>query len=94
MDALEPSPRGQVARLERPDGTTCDLPLAALPSGLREGDVLAVQGGPDGVVAHRLPQETAARREAAQRRLDALNSADPLNGADPAEAGDPGETRL
>ncbi|PNY81504.1 DUF3006 domain-containing protein [Deinococcus koreensis] len=88
VDGLESTPRGQVARLERPDGTTGDLPLASLPGGVREGDVLAVQDGPDGVTLHLLPRESAALREAAQARLDALN------GADPAEADEPAEIRL
>jgi len=59
--------------VERADGLTFDVPLSALPPGVREGDLLAVQEGPDGVTLHLLPAETRARREAAQRELDALN---------------------
>lgn len=75
VDGIEDGPRGRVARVEREDGRTFDLPLHALPEGVREGDVLAVQEGPDGVRVWRLPTETLARREQAQRRLDALNAA-------------------
>ncbi|MBZ9750054.1 DUF3006 family protein [Deinococcus sp. HMF7620] len=74
VDGLEPTPRGVVARLERPDGTTVTRPLADLPAGLEEGDVLAVQDGPDGVTLVRLPSVTAERRAEAQARLDALNT--------------------
>ena len=42
--------------------------------GVREGDLLAVVEGPDGVTLHLLSDETAARRRAAQRRLDARNA--------------------
>lgn len=75
VDGIEEGPHGRVARVERGDGTTFDLPLSALPAGVREGDVLAVRDGPDGVTAQVLPLETRARRSGAQRRLDALNSA-------------------
>ncbi|GAA5535164.1 hypothetical protein Dalu01_03588 [Deinococcus aluminii] len=73
VDGIEDGPHGRVARVEREDGRTFDLPLHALPEGVREGDVLAVQDGPDGVTVRVLPEETRARRERAQRRLDALN---------------------
>lgn len=76
MDAIEDSPRGRLARVERADGLTFDVPLHALPAGVREGDLLAVVEGPDGVTVHLLPDETAARRRAAQHRLDALNAGD------------------
>ncbi|ACO47271.1 DUF3006 domain-containing protein [Deinococcus deserti] len=76
VDAVEDSPLGPVVRLEREDGRTFTLPLHALPEGLREGDILAVQEGPDGVSTRLLPEETEARRAAAQARLDALNSQD------------------
>ncbi|WP_034388125.1 DUF3006 domain-containing protein [Deinococcus sp. YIM 77859] len=75
VDGIEEGPQGRVARVEREDGSTFDLPLAALPEGVREGDVLAVQDGPDDVTAQVLPAETRIRRARAQRRLDALNSA-------------------
>jgi len=74
VDGIEDSPRGPVARIEREDGQTFDLPLRALPEGVREGDVLAVEDGPDGVAVRHLPGETGARREQAQRRLNALNA--------------------
>lgn len=75
VDALEDTPTGRVARLERPDGRTFDLPLSALPEGLKEGDLLDVQDGPDGMIAHILPEETQALKQARQADLDALNSA-------------------
>ena len=75
VDGIEDSPRGPLARLEREDGTTFDLPLRLLPGGLREGDLLAVQDGPDGVTVRVLVTEALERRGAAQTRLDALNSA-------------------
>lgn len=75
MDGLEDTPRGPVARLEREDGSTFDLPRQALPPGVREGDLLGVEDGPDGAVVRVLEAETRARREEAQRRLDVLNAA-------------------
>lgn len=75
VDGIEDGPHGPQARLEREDGTTFDLPLRALPEALREGDLLAVQDGPDGVTVRILVPETLERRETAQARLDALNSA-------------------
>lgn len=75
MDGIEESPHGRLARVEREDGLTFDVPLHALPVGVREGDVLAVQEGPDGMTLHLLPDETLARREEARRRLEALNTA-------------------
>ncbi|MPY68196.1 DUF3006 domain-containing protein [Deinococcus sp. SDU3-2] len=74
MDAIEDSPRGRLARVEREGGLTFDVPLHALPAGVREGDLLAVIEGPDGVTLHLLPDETAARRRAAQHRLETLNA--------------------
>ena len=91
VDALEHTPGGPVARLERPDGTTCDLPLSALPRGLRGGEVLSVKGGPDGVTVRRLPAETQARRTAAQTHLDTLNAVGEAGGA---AGDDSGEIRL
>ena len=75
VDAVEDAAAGPVARLEREDGVTVTLPLNALPGGLREGDVLAVQPGADGASVRVLPDETAERRRTAQARLDALNTA-------------------
>lgn len=74
MDGIEAGPHGQVARVERADGSTIDLPLHRLPEGVREGDVLAVQDGPDGVILRPLPAVTRERRERNQRRLEALNT--------------------
>ncbi|WP_322618880.1 DUF3006 domain-containing protein [Deinococcus terrestris] len=74
VDAIEDSPRGRLARVEREGGLTFDVPLHALPAGVREGDLLAVIEGPDGVTLHLLPDETAARRRAAQHRLETLNA--------------------
>ncbi len=75
VDGLETTPRGPVARLERPDGRTVVLPLTQLPDGVKEGDVLALHDGPDGARLLPLPGETAARRAAAQATLDTLNEA-------------------
>ncbi|GAA5504332.1 hypothetical protein Dxin01_04102 [Deinococcus xinjiangensis] len=77
VDGIEDTPTGRVARLELPSGKTADLPLQDLPEGLQEGDILAVQEGPDGLVARILPAETAQRRASAQAKLDTLNAANP-----------------
>lgn len=92
VDALERTPGGLVARLELPDGTTCDLPLSSLPQGLQEGEVLTLQDGPDGVIARRLPAATRARRTAAQAQLDALNAGETTEGAAASDTSD--EIRL
>jgi hypothetical protein len=76
VDGIEDSPHGPLARLEREDGTTFDLPLRNLPAGLREGDLLVLQDGPDGVSARILERETRERRAAMQAHLETLNSAD------------------
>lgn len=76
VDGIEDSPRGPLARLERGDGSTFDLPLHLLPEGLREGDLLAVQDGPDGVAVRILVAETLERYEASQAQLEALNNAE------------------
>lgn len=76
VDGIEDSPQGPLARLEREDGTTFDLPLRLLPEALREGDLLDVQDGPDGVTVRLLVAETMERRDTAQARLDALNNAE------------------
>ncbi|CAM3558628.1 DUF3006 domain-containing protein [Deinococcus saxicola] len=76
VDGIEDSPRGPLARLERGDGSTFDLPLHLLPEGLREGDLLAVQDGPDGVTVHILVAGTLERHETAQAQLEALNNAE------------------
>ncbi|UBV42742.1 DUF3006 domain-containing protein [Deinococcus taeanensis] len=74
VDALEDTPHGPVARLERPDGRTLTRPLRDLPAGTREGDLLAVDDGPDGLTLRSLPRESAERRAQAQAQLDALNA--------------------
>lgn len=74
VDALEDTPHGPVARLERPDGQTADVPLDLLPGGTREGDVLAVDRRPGTVTLSLQPAETQARRAARQAELDALNA--------------------
>ncbi|MDV6375829.1 DUF3006 domain-containing protein [Deinococcus arenicola] len=73
VDGIEDSPHGPLARLEREDGSTFDLPLRMLPGGLREGDLLAVHDGPDGATARILVGETMTRHEAMQTTLDAEN---------------------
>ncbi|GGL90786.1 hypothetical protein GCM10010840_31050 [Deinococcus aerolatus] len=76
VDGIEDSPQGPLARLERGDGTTFDLPLRLLPEALREGDLLDVQDGPDGVTVRILVAETMERHGTAQAQLDALNNAE------------------
>ena len=66
VDALE----GDKARLEVAVGQTRDVPLADLPEGVQEGDVL--RRGKDGQLEVDRG-ETDRRRQAAQTRLDALN---------------------
>ncbi len=75
VDGIEETPQGRVARIELPDGKTRDIPLAELPEGLQEGDLLAVEHHPDGLKVTILPEETSAARQQAQSRLDALNAA-------------------
>jgi hypothetical protein len=82
VDGLEDGPQGRMARVEREDGLTFDVPLSVLPPGVREGDLLAVLEGPDGVTLRRLPAETRARRETAQRDLDARNAAETAHAAE------------
>lgn len=74
VDAIEETPTGKVARVELPSGQTADVPLADLPAGVKEGDLLDVQDGPDGIKAELLPAETAQAKAAAQSKLDALNA--------------------
>ncbi|BDP42603.1 hypothetical protein DAETH_25720 [Deinococcus aetherius] len=76
VDAIE----GGKARVELADGHTEDWPLASLPRGVREGDVvrLHVEGGDlELEIDH---AATRLRRGQAQAQLDALNR--------PAPAGD------
>lgn len=86
VDGLEDTPQGRVARVELPDGQTVVVPLATLPEDVREGDLLDVTGGPDGLHARRLPEQTRERRTAAQGQLDVLNA--PSNAADAADTGE------
>ncbi|MBB5235531.1 DUF3006 domain-containing protein [Deinococcus budaensis] len=70
VDAVE----GGLARVEREDGHLEDWPLASLPRGVCEGDVirLRVEGGDlEMEIDHEL---TRTRRRQAQAQLDALNS--------------------
>ncbi|WP_291426377.1 DUF3006 domain-containing protein [Deinococcus sp.] len=75
VDGIEETPQGQVARIELPDGTTRDIDLTALPEGLQEGDLLAVEPHPDGLKLTILHEETSVARQQAQSRLGALNAA-------------------
>ncbi|GAA5514895.1 hypothetical protein Dcar01_03659 [Deinococcus carri] len=73
VDAIE----GGLARVEREDGSTEDWPLASLPCGVQEGDVvrLTVSGGDlDIEIDH---AETQRRQGTAQQQLDTLNQATP-----------------
>ncbi len=62
VDEISRDEHGEpVATLVADDGCTFVVPLASLPAGVRDGDVLSASFEP-------LPDETAARR----RRIDAL----------------------
>ncbi|WP_231881639.1 DUF3006 domain-containing protein [Deinococcus puniceus] len=74
VDGIEDTPTGRMARVELPSGRTVDILLSALPSGVQEGDILGIQDGPDGAVAHILREETQARRAEAGAELDARNA--------------------
>lgn len=80
VDAIEETPTGKVARIELPSGQTADMPLHDLPEGVKEGDILGVKEGPDGLMAEVLTQETERAKAGAQAKLDALNA----QGATPA----------
>ncbi|MBZ9715946.1 DUF3006 domain-containing protein [Deinococcus multiflagellatus] len=73
VDAIE----GRFARVERENGATEDWPLASLPCGVREGDLVrvTVDGGDlEMEIDH---EATRARRAQAQQDLDTLNAASP-----------------
>lgn len=82
VDGIEDTPTGRMARIELPSGNTVDILLSSLPEGVREGDILGIQDGPDGAVAHLLREETQARRREAGAELEALNA----RGAEKADA--------
>ncbi|SEI83684.1 Protein of unknown function [Deinococcus reticulitermitis] len=75
VDGLEDSPRGRLARVELPSGRTRVLYLSELPEGVREGELLDVRGGVEGLRFTRLEAETRRRRAQAQARLEAINAA-------------------
>lgn len=73
VDGLE----GTQAHVELPDGTTEVWPMASLPKGIQEGDVvrLTVTGGDlDMEIDH---ARTRAQRAASRATLDALNAGAP-----------------
>ncbi|MBB5379289.1 hypothetical protein HNQ07_004804 [Deinococcus metalli] len=70
IDALE----GDKARVELPDGTTADWDRASLPTGVREGDVIRIEGEGKDQTFSIEAQETEARRTQTQSDLDALNA--------------------
>lgn len=74
VDGIEDTPTGRMARVELPSGRTVDVLLSSLPSGVQEGDILGIQDGPDGAVAHILREETQAQRAEAGAELDARNA--------------------
>lgn len=78
VDAIE----GGLALVELPDGSTVDWPLASLPQGVREGDVvtLHVEGGDLDIEIDHVA--TRKRREDAQTQLDTLNAGGPTGGID------------
>ncbi|MFB9991746.1 DUF3006 domain-containing protein [Deinococcus oregonensis] len=73
VDGIEDTPTGRMARVELPGGRTVDILLSSLPDGVQEGDILGIQDGPDGAVAHILKEETQTRQAEAQAELDTLN---------------------
>ena len=73
VDGLE----GRLARIELEDGETVDLPLASLPKGVREGDVLLMFEDGDDFTLEIDHEETARRRAGGQAQIDALNRAAP-----------------
>lgn len=73
VDALE----GRLARVELDDGQVVDLPLASLPGGVREGDVLRMEEEDGDFTLEIDHAETARRRTVAQAQLDALNRTAP-----------------
>ncbi|UQN07653.1 DUF3006 domain-containing protein [Deinococcus sp. QL22] len=74
VDGIEDTPTGRMARVELPSGRTVDILLSSLPGGVQEGDILGIQDGPDGAVAHILKEETQARRAEGGAELDARNA--------------------
>lgn len=78
VDGLE----GRHARVEVEDGHTIDLPLASLPRGVREGDVLRVHEDGGDFTLEIDHAETARRRAGAQAQLDALNRTAPAGEID------------
>lgn len=72
VDGLE----GRVARVELEDGSVQDWPLASLPRGVREGDVLRLHVE-DGDLSLKIDREAAREhRHCALAALDALNADD------------------
>ena len=78
VDGLE----GRLARIELEDGETVDLPLASLPPGVREGDVLQMFEEDGDFTLEIDHAETARRRGQGQAQLDALNGAAPAGEID------------
>ena len=74
VDGIEDTPTGRMARVELPSGRTVDVLLSSLPGGVQEGDILGIQDGPDGAVAHISKEDTQARRAEAGAELDARNA--------------------
>ncbi|WP_240740829.1 DUF3006 domain-containing protein [Deinococcus sp. Arct2-2] len=74
VDGIEDTPTGRMARVELPSGRTVDILLSSLPDGVQEGDILGIQDGPDGAVAHILREETQARHLEAGAELETLNA--------------------
>lgn len=78
VDAIE----GRLARVELQDGQVVDLPLASLPGGVREGDVLRMEEEGGDFTLEIDHEETARRRAQGQAQLDALNRAAPAGEID------------
>jgi len=73
IDGIE----GHLARVELPDGTTEDWRLSSLPKGVREGDVVRIDGQGGDVEMEIDHQETDRRHALGQRQLDHLNAQAP-----------------
>lgn len=78
VDAIE----GRLARVEREDGHFEDWPLASLPSGVREGDVVRLRVEDGDLEIEIDHEETRRRHRQAQVELDALNVAAPTGKLD------------
>ncbi|WP_102126781.1 DUF3006 domain-containing protein [Deinococcus planocerae] len=78
VDAIE----GGLARVELEDGSVEDWPLASLPRGVQEGDVLRLHVEAGDLTVEIDHAATRERRHTAQAQLDALNVVPPAGEID------------